>query len=403
MSQHTVLRKRTHVLHVIETLGRGGAERQLVDIVSNTNRLRYEHTVCHLRTPDDFARDVRAGGGQVIGLNLAGRRPWLAAATKLVRVVRACRPDLIHTWLYDASISARLMCLVGSCPPLVTSLQCADYDPDTLRAAGWFPPTVGLLRRLDCISARWSRSMFAACSSFVKRSATRYLGIPAGRIRVIYNSVDPVTVHSEPGEGRSLRRTLGIPDDAVVFLNVARLDPQKGQGVLLRAFRRLVPDAPKAHLVIVGDGPLAAELLLLAAQLGIGDRLLLLGKRTDIGVCLAMADVFVFPSLFEGLPLAPVEAMIAGLPCVASRIGPLEEVIRSPAEGQLVSPGADEELAAAMLNLYSDAGRRSTLAACGQRAALGRFHSRVTMPQWEDLYHRLLHPVGTQQACGVTP
>jgi glycosyltransferase involved in cell wall biosynthesis len=382
-----------HVLHVIETLGRGGAERQLVDLVVNTDRSRYRHTVCHLRKPDDFAPQIRHAGSAVMGLNLAGPRHWPAAAAKLAHIVCARQPDLIHTWLYDANISARLTCLASRCPPLVTSLQCADYEPETLRAAGWPPLKVAVLRWLDVISARWSRSVFIACSSFVKRSATRHLGIPEGRIQVIYNSVDPETLRYGPDEDLYLRRLLGIPDDAVIFLNIGRLDPQKGQAVLMRAFRRLLPEAPKSYLVIGGDGPLAAELRGLGEKLGVGDRLRLLGKRSDIGACLAMADVFVFPSLFEGLPLAPVEAMMAGLPCIASRIGPLEEVIRSQAEGLLVSPSSDNELAAAMLSLYREPGRRSALAACGRRAALDRFHSRITVPKWEKLYHRLGHPI----------
>jgi glycosyltransferase involved in cell wall biosynthesis len=393
--------KRIRVLHVIESLGRGGAERQLVDVVSNTDRSCFEHTVCHLRPPEDFAQGIREGGGEVIGLDLVGGRRWLAGAARLGKVVRARRPDLVHTWLYDANVTARLMCLAGKRLPLVTSLQCADYEPETLRAAGWPPLKVGLLRRLDGISARWSGSVFAACSSFVMRSAARHLGIPAGRIRVIYNSVAPDTLRCEPGEAQRLRRDLGLSEDAVVFLNVGRLDPQKGQAVLLRAFRRLMPDAPGARLVLVGDGPLAAELRSLASQLGLGDRVLFLGKRSDVGACLAMADVFVFPSLFEGLPLAPVEGMFAGLPCIGSRIGPLEEVIRDPSEGVLVAPGSDEDLAAAMLALWRDPARRAVLGACGQRAVLGRFHSRVTMPQWEELYRSLARPVGVGRACEV--
>jgi glycosyltransferase involved in cell wall biosynthesis len=202
--------------------------------------------------------------------------------------------------------------------------------------------------------------------------------------------VDPATLHCQPGESQRLRGSLAIPPHAVVFLNVGRLDPAKGQTCLLRAFQRVATQAPDAFLVLAGDGPDGEALKSLAGELGIAKKVRFLGRRTDIGVCLEMADVFVFPTLFEGLGLALVEAMFKKLPCIASRIDVLLEVIPDQESGLVVSPGSVDALADAMIRLQADPILRRALGLQAQKIADARFHQRVTTPQWEKLYSRII-------------
>lgn len=386
------------ILHVIPTLGRGGAERQLVDLVSNTDSSRYEHVVCHLQLPDAFAADLRLAGQRVIGLQLTGKRPWMAAVRKLIPLIRAERPDVIHTWLYDANVCVRLARAAVGDVPLITSLQLADYDPETIQASRWPQMKVRGLCWLDRMTARRARPFFVACSHFVAESARKRLGVPNSRIRVIYNSVDPRTVRCGAEEPARLRQALGIPADGVVFLNVGRLDPQKGQTWLLHAFERVAARIPSAYLAIAGDGPLAPELRQLAHGLGVESRIRFLGIRTDIGACLGMADVFVFPSLFEGFGIALVEAMFQGLPCIAARVGPLPELITEGKSGLLISPGSVDHLAEAMETLGADPLLRHELGRRGQQDAAARFHTERIMPQWEELYSDLTRKVRSPEA-----
>lgn len=382
------------ILHVIPSLGRGGAERQLVGLVSNTSRPEYEHVVCHLQPPDSFAADIRRAGHAAIGLNLRGKRPLLAAASRLVQLLRSQRPDIVHTWLYDANVSARLARSATGRIPMITSLQSTDYEPDTIRAANLSRVKVGALRLLDKASAGYAAPLFVACSHSVEQSARQRLGIPQSRIRVIYNSVDPDTLLCEPEEPGRLRRSLEIPADALVYLNVGRLDPQKGQSCLLRAFQKVATAEPRAYLVMVGDGPLASELRQLATELGIIRQVRFTGRRNDIGACLEMADVFVFPSRFEGLSLALAEAMFKGLPCIASRIAPHLEIIVDESAGILITPDSADELAAAMVRLRDDPAYREQLGRRGRESALPRFHSKATTPQWESLYREVAQKAG---------
>jgi glycosyltransferase involved in cell wall biosynthesis len=380
--------KTNRILHVIPTLGRGGAERQLVSLVVNATQ--DEHIVCYLREPSDFASELREHGIEVIRLDSSGPSKWLKGAAGLTRVVKQNAPDIVQTWLLDASISARLGQLLGPKVQLITALQSPDYEPETIRMANWPRRKTSVLRRIDQLTLRLSAPRFVACSEFVKKSALEHLGMPEASIEVIYNSVDPETLRCAPGEAKQLRDSLGIPADGVVFLNVGRLDPPKGHEYLMRAFQKVVEVEPRSYLVIAGDGPSRERLTAVAKELDIADRTHLLGRRTDVGALLEMADVFVFPSWFEGLGLALVEAMFKQVPCIVSRIDVLLEVVAEHESGLTAAPASVDELAEAMTVLAKDGSLRKKMGERGKQIAESRFHQRVTVPQWESLYTRLL-------------
>ncbi len=377
------------VLHVITSLGRGGAERQLVNLVRNTDRAEFAHVICYLHPPDDFAAELQAAGHEVICLHLPRKWPWLFAPARLVPLLRARRPDLVQTWLFEADVSVRLSRLTGPRIPIINTLHLTTYDAETIRAAGWPPHKMAVLRRLDRWTARRARPLFVACSEAVKRSAVRNLGVPAAHVRVIYNSIDQATLRCAPDAPRHLRQEAQLPAAGFVFVNVGRLSPQKGQSVLLRAFQLVAAALPDAYLVFVGEGPEAAALAALARELGVSERVRFLGRRTDVGACLALADAFVFPSLFEGLPLAPIEAMLKGLPCIVARIEPVLELFVDGETGMLVAPGSVEELATAMMKLYREPELRRQLGERGRAAAGERFDSRTGLRAWEQLYREL--------------
>jgi glycosyltransferase involved in cell wall biosynthesis len=378
-----------NVLHVITTLCRGGAERQLVNLVCNTNSKELKHTVCYFRPPGDFAAELEAAGHEVICLNLPRKWPWLFAPTKLTPLIRARRPDLIQTWLFEGDLGARLSMLAGPRIPIINTLHLTTYDPETIRAAHWPPRKVAALQQIDKLTAWHARPLFVACSRAVRDSAIRNLRLPPDNVRVIYNSIDQATLHCEPGVPARVKQEAGIPETGFVFLNVGRLEPQKGQPVLLRAFQKVAAELPDAYLVFVGEGSQAKPLASLTRELGLSERVKFLGQRTDIGACLEMADVFVFPSLFEGLPLAPIEAMLKSLPCIVTSIEPVLELFADGETGVVVAPGSAEELATAMKQLHDDPELRQRLGARALAKAVENFDSRTGLNAWEQLYREL--------------
>jgi glycosyltransferase involved in cell wall biosynthesis len=303
--------------------------------------------------------------------------------------VGAQRPDLIQTWLFDADLSARLAILIGPRVRLVNTLHLTSYDADTIRAARWPPLKIAILKWIDRVTARWTQPLFVAVSQTVKRSAVRNLEVPEKDVRVIYNSIDQATLRCAPDEAQRIRSEAQIPLDAFIYLSVGRLAPQKGLPVLLHAFKIVAETLPKTYLVLVGEGSEKEPLAALAKELAIEERIRFLGRRTDVGACLQMADVFVFPSLFEGLPLAPIEAMLKSLPIVATRIEPVLELLVDNETARLVAVDSIDELAAAMIELQRKPELRWRLGAAAKAAALRSFDSRTGLDAWKQLYREL--------------
>ncbi|MEA2338069.1 MAG: hypothetical protein QOE82_2076 [Thermoanaerobaculia bacterium] len=383
------------ILHVIPTLTRAGAESQLVNLVRQTASGEITHIVCYLHPPDDLAAELRSLGIETICLNLPRKWPWLFAPRKLVPLLRARRPDFIQTRLLDADLSARLSTLFGPSIPIINTLHMPTYDPQTIRAAGWPPHKMAVLKRLDRWTARATRPRFVAISEHVKRSAVRNLGLSPDDVRVIPNSIDEATLHCDPAEPPRIRIDAGIPAGAFVYLTVGLLAAQKGHSALLRAFKDVVAEVPDAYLAMVGDGPLGPALETLARDLGILDRVRFLGNRTDVGACLEMADAFVFPSLFEGFGNAAVEAMLKGLPCIASRIESNLDLFVDGETALLVPPASEPDLTSAMLTLYRDPALRRRLGTAARAAALDRFDSRQGMTVWTQFYRELAETIDT--------
>lgn len=370
---------------MVPALSRGGAERQLVALVCNTSS-RFDHVVCCLGEAEAFADEIRFAGHRVIEWGLSGKYRWFSGAMRVSDAVRTEKPDILQTWLLDASIATRLAQLTGPRVPSVRALQDFIYESETIRVMDWSPWKVGARKLVDRVTAAWAKPLVVTPSVAWERAAREHLGLAGNQIQTIYNSVDPRVFAATADEAASVRASMGIPATAMVFLNVGRLDPQKGQRCLLQAFALTANEVPDSYLVIVGGGRLKNELEAESARLGIADRVRFMGIRRDVGAFLRAADVFVFPSVFEGLGLALAEAMCQGLPCIASRLPALEEVITADDEGILVPPSQPANLAEAMIALHHDASRRAAIAKRGQDEALRRFHVTATVPQWESLY-----------------
>ena len=179
------------IFHIIPSLGNGGAERQLANLVSNTNKSEFSHFVCTFKDSDFFAPAIRAAGYEVCELGITGKHPWFSITSKLLGVIRDYQPDIIKTWLYDANITGRLAHFWNSEIPLITTLHFPDYEPDMIRVSNWSPMKVEGLRQIDRLTTRLTNPYFAACSHHVKKSFQKRLNLADSQIKVIYNGTDP--------------------------------------------------------------------------------------------------------------------------------------------------------------------------------------------------------------------
>jgi glycosyltransferase involved in cell wall biosynthesis len=205
----------------------------------------------------------------------------------------------------------------------------------------------------------------------VKHFSEARLHYPAGKIRVIPNAVDMRRFEGLPNR-QSARRMLGLPAAGPVLTCVASLTPQKGHRYLVDAMRGVTAEREDALLLLAGDGSLRGELEAQVQGAGLAGAVRFLGTRSDIPQLLAATDVFVLPSLWEGLPVALAEAGAAGLPAVATAVDGSPEVVADGETGLLIAPHDEAALTEAMLELLRDPDRAAALDARRSRAHRAR-------------------------------
>ena len=314
----------------------------------------------------------RAEGFRIMGMPLERRVSPLAhwrAFRALVRLFRAERPDLVHAHMPISGFLARIAAWWVGVPRVAYTCHGFVFNQE----GRWPRRFAGLC--MEWIAGRLT-DVFTTVSAADAEDARR-LHIFAGAA-VVGNGRDPQRFRPDASVRRRVRAALGVASDRVVVLAVSRLVWQKGYPELAEAMRSV----PEAELWVVGErlesdrGPDMAAVLVAT---GLGARLRLLGYRDDVPDLMAAADIFVLPSRFEALPMSVIEAMLSGLPVVASDIrGPAEQVV--PEETGLLVPVADPHaLASALRRLAEDAALRARMGAAGRARAIERYDETAVL------------------------
>lgn len=359
------------VLYVMNSLGTGGAERSLVELAPPLADLGVELTVALL---GDRTEGVLHEVELPFDVHRVpdGRLP--ARVRALQDLAESTRPDVVHTTLFDADLLGRA--LRTRCrTPLLCSLVNTTYEPNRWRHdASLSVYRVRLAQALDAATSPFV-DHFHAITNGVATSATRHLRIPPERITVVHRGRSRARLgEASPERQLRVREALAVGDDPMI-LAVGRHEAQKGFPVLLGAMPAVLASCPQARLMIAGRrGNTTAAIEQRLAELGLEDSVVLLGHRTDVPDLLAAADVLAFPSIYEGLGGAVLEAMALRCPIVASDLDTLREVAGEG--GALFVPvGAAGPLAAALVRVLSDEGLREATTA----VAHDRFESNFTL------------------------
>lgn len=386
------------VLQVIDSLGAGGAERSLLETapVLRDHGVRL-HVVALASTTVGFEAEFRAAG---VDVRVLPRRGRAAALRALHRLVSTSRPDVVHTTLFEADVLGRLA--VHGRVPLLTSLVNTSYDPVRLADPGVSRLGLQAARIIDSWTARRLTTHFHALTEAVRVAAVRDLHIEPDRVTVVPRGRDASRFAPRDDRQRAaIRRALDLPEDARVVLNVARREFQKGQSTLVHAIARLHAQGRPVVLLVAGrEGSASGALADLRAELGLDDVVHFLGHRPDVADLFAVADVFAFPSLYEGLGNAVLEAMASGTPVVASDLPAIREVLPSPDCGVLVPPQDPGALANGLAALLDDDPRRGRMARTARRR-FDEHHSLAEVSRrMADLY-RLVAAVPASGHAGI--
>ncbi len=365
----------TRVLHIIEQLGVGGAEKQLLGLLRRIDTAKCEQSVIYFR---DSADSLRADFDEVARSVVHVDKDALPAPIFIARLrasIRQIRPDAVHTWLTCANLWGRWAAVVAGVDHVFASDR-AELTAGSfaLRVSEW------MLQR---------RTVRLANSRAVARSLHMYGGLPMDAITVMPNAVELPFCDREAARAR-VRQDLDLPSDHRLVVMIARQAPEKNYPMFLEVGRIVCAHLPDVTFLGIGRQHNKVEIEALG-QLGVGTRVRLLDSQPDIPRWLAAADVMCLTSNYEGLPNAVLEGMAAGLPIVCTSFASAEEVLGSHC-GMLVPRNDAAAMAQRIEMLLADTRLAAGLGAAAQRRAQEVFSWDTLVAQMERMYESVRLP-----------
>jgi glycosyltransferase involved in cell wall biosynthesis len=361
-----------NLLHFSNTTDRGGAEEHVLMLLRGINRRHFRlFWVCSPIVAAKVESDIRSDV-ELIPLWLNPRH--LGGTIGLARILRDRKVDILHSHMFYSSVFASPVGWACRVPVIVETPHLREQWRHGWKASTVIDRTVG--RFVD---------RYIAVSEANGRYLVNEKRLPARKVKVIQNGANLDRFHpSNPPPG--LKESLGFALDDPVLLVAARLDAQKGHRVLLDAIPLIQAEFPRVRLVCVGQGSLQEELERHVAKLGISEAVRFAGYHSDILPWLALADICVLPSFYEGLPLVAIETLAAGKAMVATAVDGTPEVIVDGRTGLTVPPGDVKALAAAIIRLLRDPALRGRLASAGREWVLSRFTQERQIRETEEFY-----------------
>ena len=321
------------VLYLIDTLEGYGAEKSIVQIALNMEKIT--PVFVHLYEGDKLKPLLVEAGIKVYSLDIKSNEGYKAAIKKLPKIINREKPKILHSSLFRADMVARK--LKKTYPNLVLVGSFVSNSYSTQRYS-----TLPVLSKIKLLRTQYRDRMsarrvdyFICNSETIKKSNTAALNIPSEKIKVIYRGRCFKEFEPDPNQVTKLKNDLNLTSETV-FLNVGRLIRSKGQLDLLEAFRIYIDYNPSSVLLLAGEGGLRDDLERKIKQLKLEQHVRLLGYREDIPELLRVADFFVFPSYYEGLPGALIEAIISKTPSIVSDISENRECFET--DGALFFP-----------------------------------------------------------------
>lgn len=363
---------RIRVFHLIKSLNRGGAETLLAEgqRFADDSRFEFAYGYFYPRL-DALAPTLAAGGASVTCFSADNFAAMLAQVPRVARHLRALRIDLLHCHLPTAGVVGRIAGRLANVPVVYTEHNKPEwYRRPTFYTNAW---TYGLQRHVVAVSGSVAESI----RTYIK---------PRVPVTVVRNGIDVSAFQPVDGAGAAVRRKLGIAAEAPVVGNVAALIPQKRLHDWVEAARLVRARHPDAHFLLVGEGPVEAELKPHINAAGLDGVVHLCGVQADVRPYLAAMDVYMMSSAYEGLPVALLEAMAMRCAPVCTAVGGIPEVMRDELGAYLTEPGHPQQLADRVAELLAHPERREELASAARRAVERDFDIERMMRQLDALY-----------------
>lgn len=372
--------RRTRVVHVVYSFAIGGLENVIVQLINRLPADEFEHVVLSLTTISDFKSRITQPNVQFIALNKAPGHA-IPLYPKLFKLLRQLRPDVVHTCNL-AALEVTPLAWLARVPLRVH----AEHGWDAHDRNGQNPRYQKLRRFYKPFV-----SHYVSVSQDLDDYLANAIGVAAHKRSLIANGVDtdvfaPALTRQQPVSGCPI-----TPDQHWLIGTVGRLQTVKNQPLLARAFVQLIQSHPEAadrmRLVIVGDGPLRADIENILASAGIAHLAWLAGARDDIPAILQSLSCFVLPSQAEGTSCTLQEAMATGLPVVATAVGGTPDLVEEGVTGYLVPSEDAPALAQALWRCYSAPATQQSFGSTARKRAMANFGLETMVKRYRALFH----------------
>ncbi len=367
--------RRINILQIVEGFGWGGAEKKLLELIKCMNHKLFNTVVCSLGLSDHISKEFQNSNIKIVTIGRRSRFD-LGVIRKVARLMKEEKIDIVMTTLFYADI-------IGAFAGKIAGVK-AIFSWETISAPEWL-----IKRRL--LPYRFAVHYIDRVIA-VSNSTARFLiekrGVPSDKVTVIPYGVDMKKYNT--GKNERFRCELGIRDDEIVIGVVGRLHPQKGHVYLIRSAQNILSECKNIRFVFAGDGDLREELERMIKANGMDKYFIFLGYREDIPDVLKAFDIFVLPSLYEGLPNVILEAMATGKPVVATDVDGSKEAVLDGVTGYLVPKRDTGKLSEKLIELIKDMERARMMGLEGRRRVERYFSLDNQIDSFERLFKSII-------------
>ncbi|MDD4899306.1 MAG: glycosyltransferase [Candidatus Omnitrophica bacterium] len=374
------MREKIKILYLCESLKVGGAEQLVLTTIKNLDRSLFSPAVYCLHEKGMIGQEIEKQGVKVFTLEESLNLFNFKIIYELFKVFKKEKPGILHTHLFYANYYGRIAALFSAIPVRIITEH------------GTHSNFKKFYHHMIDFVLSFFTSRIIAVSLAVKRYLCRFSFIPQSKISVIYNAIDTDRFDLAAGlDKNSLRQKFGLSDSELVFGCISTLVPWKGQDFLLKGFASVAKRFPSAKLCLIGrdDAGFKSDLQAYVRRNDLEKNVLFLGERRDIPEVLRLLDIFVMPSLTEGLGIALLEAMYMGLPSIATNTEGIAEIVEHQKDGLLFKRGDLEGMTNAMLTLASDKEKARQIGSNARLKVDQLFLPRHYMDGLQSLYRQL--------------
>jgi len=355
------------IFQVLNSLDCGGLEKLTLELSLKLKARGHVVTICCLEKAGNLL-NIRHSGIEVIALNKRNGLD-LTLPFRLISIIRQRKPDVVHTHNPGPLLYGTIAAKLAGVPVIINTRH--GRAPRHTNKLIW-----------DINDA------VVAISNDARNELLKNNTLHPDKVSVIHNGID-LDAFKDRASQQEIKNTLGL-DSSYVIGTVSRLSREKDQTSLIRAFAAIASNEPNVRLVFAGDGPLKGELATLSYDLGIENKVTFLGFRNDVSTILQAFDIFVLPSLQEGISLSLLEAMASGKPTIVTNVGGNPEVVMDDTVGLTTPPEDPEKLASAIMKIMKNRDSANKMGAFGRKRVEEEFGIDKMVDRYLDLYQKIL-------------